>query len=107
MKLAKLVVCLGTVAMAWASAAKPYQVMFNNPAQIGTTELQPGAYSMDLEGDKAMIHSKKQSVEVPVKMQEGDQKYSATTVQYKMVDGKYRVDQIHLGGTKTTLIFAN
>ena len=28
MKIAKLVVCLGTVAMAWASAAKPYEVRF-------------------------------------------------------------------------------
>ena len=107
MKITKLVVCLGLVVVAWASAAKPYEVNFNNSALVAGTELQAGVYSVDIAGDKAMIHGKKQSVEAPVKVQESDQKFSATTVQYKMVDGKYRVDEIHLGGTKMKLIFSN
>jgi hypothetical protein len=93
--------------MAWASAAKPYEVKLNNSALVAGTELQQGAYTVDIAGDKAMIHGKKQSVEASVKVEEGEQKFSATTVQYKMVDGKYRVDEIHLGGTKTKLIFNN
>jgi hypothetical protein len=107
MKIAKLVVCLGSVAMAWASAAKPYEVILNNPAQVSGTELKPGAYSVEIAGDKAMIHGKTQSVEVSVKVQEGDQKFSATTVRYSMVEGKYRIDEIHLRGTKTKLVFNN
>ena len=107
MKIAKLVVCLGTVAIAWANAAKPYEVKFNNPAMVAGTDLQPGVYSVDISGDKAMIHGKKQSVEASVNVQEGGEKFSATTVQYRMVGGKYQVDEIHLGGTKTKLIFSN
>ncbi len=38
MKMAKLVVCLGTVAMAWASASKSYDVTLNSPAQVSGTE---------------------------------------------------------------------
>jgi len=107
MKIAKLVVCLGTVAMAWASAAKPYEVVFNNPAPVSGTELKPGAYKVDVAGDRVMIHGAKQSVECSVKVEESDKKYSATTVQYSMVDGKYRINEIHLGGTNMKLVFNN
>lgn len=107
MKIAKLVVCLGTVAMAWASAAKPYEVVFSNPAQVSGTELKPGTYKVDVTGDRVMIHGAKQSVECSVKVEESDQKYSATTVRYGMVEGKYRVNEIHLGGTNMKLVFNN
>ena len=59
MKMAKLVVCLGTVAMAWASASKSYDVTLNNPAQVSGTELKAGTYSVVLAGDKAMIPFRK------------------------------------------------
>jgi len=107
MKIAKLVVCLGTVAMAWASAAKPYEVILNNPAQVSGTELKPGTYKVDVTGDKVMIRGAKQSVECSVKVEENEQKYSATTVRYNLVDGKYRVNEIHLGGTNMKLVFNN
>jgi len=107
MKIAKLVVCLGTVAMAWASAAKPYEVILSNPAQVSGTELKPGTYKVDVAGDKVMIRGAKQSVECSVKVEENEQKYSATTVRYNLVDGKYRVNEIHLGGTNMKLVFNN
>src|SRR6195256_120417 len=106
-KIVKLVVCLGSVAMAWASAAKPYEVNFNNPAQVNGTELKPGTYTVEVAGDKAMIHGKKQSVEAAVKVEEGNERYFTTIVRYIMVDGKYRIGSICLGGTKTKLIFEN
>jgi hypothetical protein len=107
MKIAKLVVCLGTVAMAWASAAKPYEVLLNYPAQVSGTDLKAGSYKVDVTGDKVMIRGGKQSVECSVKVEENAQKYSATTVLYGMVDGKYRVNEIHLGGTNMKLVFNN
>jgi hypothetical protein len=108
MKIAKLVVCLGTVAMAWASAAgKPFEVVLSNPAQVSGTELKPGAYKVDVTGDRVVIRGAKQSVECSVKVEENDQKYSATTVRYGMVEGKYRVNEIRLGGTNMKLVFNN
>jgi phage baseplate assembly protein gpV len=107
MKMAKVVLCLGTVAMAWASAAKSYNVTLNNPAQVSGTELKAGTYSVVLAGDKAMIHSGKVSVEAPVTVQEGDKKFSATSVRYVVVDGKYHIKEIQLSGTKTMLVFNN
>ena len=107
MKIAKLVLCLGTVAMAWASASKSFDVTLNSPAQVSGTELKAGTYSVVLAGDKAMIHSGKVSVEAPVTVEQGDKKYSATTVRYTTVDGKNRIKEIQLSGTKTMLIFNN
>ncbi len=108
MKIAKLVVCLGTVAMAWASAAgKPYEVVLSNPAQVSGTELKPGTYKVDVAGERVTIRDSKQKVECAVKVEENDQKYSATTVRYNLVDGKYRVNEIHLGGTNMKLVFNN
>jgi len=93
--------------MAWANAAKAYDVTFNTNAQVSGTELKAGIYSVEVAGDKAMIHGKKQNVEAAVKVQEGDEKFFSTTVRYSQVDGKYRIDEIHLGGTKTKLVFNN
>ena len=107
MKMAKLVVCLGSVAMVWASASKSYHVTLNNPAQVSGMDLKAGDYSIEVAGDKAMIHSGKVAVEAPVKVQEGDKKFSATTVRYSVVDGKYRIQEIQLSGTKTMLVFNN
>ena len=107
-KMAKLVVCLGTVAMAWASAAaKPYEVVLNNPAQVSGTELKAGTYKIDVAGDRVTIRDSKQKVECAVKVEENTQKYSATTVRYSMVEGKYRINEIHLGGTNMKLVFNN
>ena len=107
MKMAKLVVCLGTVAMAFASASKSYNVTLNNPAQVSGTDLKAGDYRIEVAGDKAMIHSGKVSVEALVTVEEGDTKYAATSVRYVIVDGKYRIKGIQLAGTKTMLIFNN
>jgi hypothetical protein len=107
MKIAKLVLCLGTAAMAWASASKSYNVTLTTPAQVSGTELKPGTYSVVLAGDKAMIHSGNVSVEASVTVQEGEKKFSSTTVRYSLVDGKNRIREIQLSGTKTMLVFNN
>jgi len=107
MKMATLVVCLGTAAMAWASASKSYDVTLNKPAQVSGTELKAGDYSIEVAGDKAMIHAGKVAVEASVQVQEGDKKYSSTIVRYSLVDGKYRIREIQLSGTKTMLVFNN
>jgi hypothetical protein len=105
MRIAKFVVCLGFMAALLASAATRYNVSFRSAAVIAGTEVKPGDYSVELSGSKAMIRGTKQTVEASVQVQQGEQKYSDTTVRYNVVDGKYKVSEIHLGGTKTKLVF--
>jgi hypothetical protein len=107
MKWATGFVCLATMTMAWANAQAQYNVRINNPAVVAGTELKTGDYRVEITGDKAMIHGKKDTVEASVKVEEGNQKFSSTTVQYSMSGGKYRIDEIHLGGTKTKVVFNN
>lgn len=94
------------LALAVASA-KTYNVSFNHPVTVKGTELQAGGYRLDLDGDKVVITNGKQSVESPVKVQQGDKKFVSTSVQFSNADGKMLVQEIDLGGTKTKLVFSD
>jgi hypothetical protein len=100
-------VCFGTLALAIASAASSYSVTLFQPSVVGDKELKPGDYRIEVDGDKAIIKSGKQSIEAPVKTETGDKKFPQTTVRYSNADGRYHVAEIRLGGTKTTLVFNN
>ncbi len=107
MSFSKLSLSFATLAMAVASAASNYNLTLFEPSTIGSKELKPGDYKLELDGDKATIKAGKNTVEAAVKVENGSEKFSRTTVKYSTADGKYRVQEIHLGGTKTTLIFPN
>ncbi|HEV2200723.1 MAG TPA: hypothetical protein VGR73_12955 [Bryobacteraceae bacterium] len=104
-RIAKLVVCLGCAGAAFASAATRYGVVFRNAAVVAGTEMKPGDYTVEVNGSKAMIRGGKQTVEAPIQVQQSDRKFSSTTVRYNIVDGKYKVTEIQVGGTKTRLVF--
>ena len=91
--------------LATSAFAKSYSVTLFQPSIIGGSELQPGEYKLDLNESKVVIHSGKKTAEAQVKVETGDQKYSSTTVRYQNGDGKYRIEEIRLGGTKTKLVF--
>ena len=95
------------VATAWANAAKTYEVNLSNPAQVSGAELKAGTYTVAVSGDRVVFHGRDQNAECTVKVQEGTTKFSATSVRYSMVDGKNRIDEIKLSGTKITLILNN
>ncbi len=107
MSFGKLTVCFATLAMAVASAASSYSLTLFEPSTVGSKELKPGDYKLELNGDKATIKSGKHVVEAPVKVENGSEKFSKTVVKYGIGDGKYRVQEIRLAGTTTTLVFGN
>jgi hypothetical protein len=104
MQLYKLALALGTAALGIASAASQYHVTFSETAIVGGVELKAGDYKLVLDGDMLTIWSGKDSTAVPVKVQTAAGKFARNTVRYSNGDGKYRVDEIRLGGTNTTLI---
>jgi hypothetical protein len=89
---------------AWAGG-KTYTVTLYDPAMAGATELQPGEYKLDVDNDKAVIHKGKLSAENPVKIETAGEKYGATSLLLVKGDGKLHIKEIHLGGTKTKLVF--
>ncbi len=107
MTISKWMLSFGVFALAVASAASTYQVKFFQPSLVGNTEIMPGEYKVALDGDKAVIKTGKATVQAACKVETGDEKYSTTVVRYDNRDGKLRVAEIHLGGTRTKLVFNN
>lgn len=102
----KVLFSLVTFALVTASAAS-YRITLFQPSVINGTELKAGDYKLEHSDSKVVISKGKQSVEAQVKVEKGEAKYSATSVRYANGDGKYRVQEIRLGGTATRLVFAN
>ena len=107
MNLSKLMLSFGTLALAVASAASSYHFSLFQPSILAGKELKPGDYKLQLNGDKAIIKVGKETVEAAVKVENGTQKFSETSVRFGTADGKMTVQEIRLGGTSTKLVFNN
>ena len=103
----KLFLILTVVALSSIASAKSYNVTFFQPTIVGGEELKPGDYKVEVLDSKAVIRSGKLSVETPIKVENSDEKFNSTSVRYQNGDGKYRIQEIRLGGTKTKLVFNN
>src|SRR5437763_268862 len=103
MKLAKLIL-FATPMMMFAAGAD-YRLTLHEKSIVAGTELPPGDYKLQIDGDKVKFMSKKQNAEATVKMESGTAKYSTTSVRYANGDGKYKIQEIRLGGTTTKLVF--
>jgi hypothetical protein len=98
---------LAALALSVASAASAYKVTLFQPSLVNGTELQPGVYRVELKDNKAVISRGKQSVEAPVTTETAASKFASTTVRFNNGDGKYRLQEIQIGGTNTKLVFSN
>lgn len=87
------------------ASPRTYTVSLFEKAMFGTTELAPGEYKVEVNDQKATIKQGKVQSESPVKVEENGEKYSTTTVRYGKADGKTRIEEIRIGGTKTKLVF--
>jgi len=98
----KLILTFVTVALAMASAATKYNVTLFQPTMVNGNELKPGDYKVEVNGDKAIFKTGKQTVETPVKVEEATDKNSANTVRY--AEGN-KLQEIRIGGSHTKLVF--
>ncbi|MBZ5620313.1 MAG: hypothetical protein LAQ69_16535 [Acidobacteriia bacterium] len=87
------------------ASAKSYTVNLYSPATVGNTELKPGEYKVEVVDQKAVIRNGKIESEAPVKVETGDVKYNTTSVRFSNDDGKMHIQEIHIGGTRTKLVF--
>jgi hypothetical protein len=101
----KLFLVLTAFALSSLAFAKTYNLTLYQPTVVGESELKPGDYKLDLENEKAVIRAGKQRVEAAVKVESGSEKFAATSVRYRNGDGKYRLQEIRVGGTSTKVVF--
>ena len=93
------------LAVSAVASAKSYSVTLFQKSIIGGSELQAGDYKLELTESKVTMRSGKKTAEAAVEVQTADEKFSSTSVKYQNGDGKYRILEIRLGGTKTKLLF--
>jgi hypothetical protein len=102
--LKRFVLAFAILGLAVASA-ESYRVTLSQPSTVKGKQLKAGEYRLNVENSKLTIVKGKESVEVPVKVQNGDTKFDNTAIRYTGTGDKVSITEIRLGGTKTTLVF--
>ena len=99
-------VLLALTSFAFAGT-KRYDVTFGSPAVLGGMEVESGQYQLSFDGSRVTLVNSNthKTFETTATVQTSEKKYSETIVQSKHVDGKDRVNEIQIGGTKTALDF--
>jgi hypothetical protein len=90
---------------AFVASAKSYTVTLFQPAMFGSVELKAGEYRLEVNEQTAVIRNGKVKGECQVKIENVDSKYDSTSVRYDNGEGKLKIHEIRLGGTKTKLVF--
>ena len=107
----KLLLVLTVIALVASAGTVPvgghYRITLFEPAVVQGTTLQAGDYKLDLKDTKVTISGQNAKVplEVTVKVETTDKKFENTSVRLDTTNGKAKVAEIRLGGTKTKLIF--
>ena len=104
MKSTRLLVAVCALSLGVAFAASNKTVKVIDPIWVGQTELKPGDYKVQVDGDKATIMLGK-DVMVTGKVENGSTKFSHTEFGTKSVNGKTQLDEIDLGGTNSKITF--
>ena len=99
-----LILAIGVTGLLVAGS-KSYSITLYGPALLGATPLAPGEYQVDVVDQKAVVRNGRIHGEAPVKVESSDNKYGTTTVRFNNADGKMHIQEIHIGGTKTKLVF--
>jgi hypothetical protein len=105
MKLTRIMLALATVALGVASAANPVHFTVIDPEWLDGNQLKPGDYTVQIEGDRAVIKSGKNVVEVPAKLETAPAKFDQTSLFELTVDGKSNIEEIRVGGSHTRIVF--
>ena len=82
-----------------------YKVTLTQPSIVKGSDLKAGEYQVTVGADKATFVAGKTTVEAPVKIETGTEKYRNTAVRYTTENGKAVISEIRIGGTATRLLF--
>jgi hypothetical protein len=95
-----------TLALAAFAASNTFHVTFDSAAWIGTSEVKPGNYKIQIEGDKAVLKSGKNVIEAPAKLETANHKFQTSGVVLNTVNNKPTVEEIQIGGTNERIVFS-
>jgi hypothetical protein len=99
----KLVVTFALLGVALAQA-KSFHVTLYEKSVLGSTELKPGEYTIEVKDQQVLVKNGKLEAQAPVKVENESAKFGTTTVRYSNGDGRYHIQEIRLGGTNMKLV---
>ena len=99
----RIAVAFLTLALSVA-CARSHTINVAQPIVVAGTELKPGEYRLDLEGGKIRLRNGTVKVEANVRAETVEQTIRATRLRLEVVNGKYQLKEIQLGGTNTRLV---
>jgi hypothetical protein len=102
----KLVVMFVMLGLSLAYA-KSYRVVLYEKSMLGSTELKPGEYTIELKDQQVLVKNGKVEAQAAVKVENDSTKFPSTTVRYSNGDGQYKIQEIRLGGTHMKLVVNN
>jgi len=95
-----------SVAACAIAAAATYRVSLPVDVTVDGQSLKAGDYRVDLDQETVTLQRGKQKISTKVRTETADKKFDTTTVRYVQANGtNYNVAEIHIGGTKTRLVF--
>src|SRR5882757_4922008 len=100
-----LLLITASVALTNLASAATYSFKLFDSVTIDGKELKPGTYKVEVKDTTAVIRGGKESTEVKVRTENTDRKYDSTSVRYSKDGAKNNLEEIHIGGSKTKLIF--
>jgi hypothetical protein len=103
----KIMPAFATAALMVASAAEKHNITIFQPSVVNGAVLKPGDYRLELDGEKMTLSKGKEKVEAAVKTETADNKFNTTSIRYANADGKYKVQEIRLGGTNRKLVLGD
>jgi hypothetical protein len=86
--------------------AKTYSVTLFSPTAVAGTQLKAGTYDIDVKDSSFVIKGGEAPITVPAKLEKVDNKYPATSVRYRVSDGKNDLQEIRLGNTNLRLVLS-
>jgi hypothetical protein len=101
-----LAAALGLSSMTVASAAT-YNLVLAAPTKAGSAQLDPGAYQLAVDGNRATFTNvnTNKSVMAVVRVDSGIDAYGRTTLEVKDEDGAQRIESIELENSMNKLEF--
>jgi hypothetical protein len=101
-----IVLALTAVTLA---SAKSYDFTLDSAARAGSLQLAPGAYSLKLEGNTAILTSSDtgKRFTLPVTVKKVDKKFGYTAVETTKAEGPDHLNAIDLGGSNVQLDFSD
>lgn len=101
-----LIVGALTLASIGVASAKSYDVILSARAMAGSTELKPGEYKVKVQGSEAVFTDQQssKSFSIPVKIENGNKKFSNTSIESTNNGGMDTIKSIDLADSNTRLM---